>query len=244
VDEVEEESGGSRAGAFACGCGVVATLVGLAGLAVLVGLVVLAEPIQDLWRETAADVTEPPGYRSSTFTTWHSFDCGRTDCPWRYSATDDLVVVEQHNLRASLLHPDGHAVGAEQTDAKLTMACIPGHGEIQVYVYFRLKAPRVIRPGTLVKVMSDRDRRPGDEILTFRSGLANPLRSYEVPARMVPDKAGEFRLIFEDDSMITDWMNAWSLWVVVPASDGWRAGAIFDLLHSTRHTNDMMYWCE
>jgi hypothetical protein len=243
LDEAEEAR--ERGGGVACGCAVVAIMAAL-GLGLLVVLAVFLEPIQEIWHTTTSGITEPDGYRTSTFSAWQTFDCGRTDCPWKYRLTDDLVVVQQR-ANASLMHPDGYEHGAEVSNARITMACVRGRGStgaIEVYVFFELPAPRRVRDRGLVSVMSDRDRRPGDDILTFRSGLADPLRSYRVPAAMVTNKAGEFQLVFEEDSMITDWLNAWSLWVIAPLSDGWKAGAIFDLLHSTRHSGDMMYWCE
>ena len=57
-------------------------------------------------------------------------------------------------------------------------------------------------------------------------------------------KAGELALVLENDQMIRDWLGAWSLWVVVDLDNGWKAGAIFDLLHSTRHTEDMVEMCQ
>ncbi len=72
-------------------------------------------------------------------------------------------------------------------------------------------------------------------------------KSHPVPpthrAHGVAAKAGEFQLLFESDQMIRDWLNAWSLWIVVELDNGWKAWGIFDLLHSTRHTQDLIDMC-
>ena len=94
-----------------------------------------------------------------------------------------------------------------------------------------------------VTLLADRNRRPQDDVLARRMGRLRDPSAHHMNAHTSGAKAGEFQLLFESDQMIRDWLNAWSLWIVVELDNGWKAGGIFDLLHSTRHTQDLIDMC-
>jgi len=200
------------------------------------------QTLQDLADATAA-WTEPSGFRLSSFYAHQRFNCGRDDCPWRYSNGPDLLVVQQRNPRAALLAPGGIEEGGETTTARLSMVCVKDLSLVEVYVSFDLPAPRVIQDGATVTWMADRNRRPAEDILTLRRGSHQAYSTHHLRAHIGGEKAGQFQVLFSDDSIIRDWLNAWSLWVMVPMDNGGTAGAIFDLLHSTRHTDDTLATC-